>query len=144
MDTMTIALLAFWGAFFVVVWKVGKDKRKQKYTTEISDRIERCAYINKQIHACEELLFTIRMSDQHHQKNIQLTWKTETELIKEADIWVDGSSWTTEQLKRLTEGKIDELTTSLFKELNKFPKMRHTNVILSTLLQPIQGRGSDH
>lgn len=143
MDSTTIVLLIFWAAVIVLCRKLGSDKRKQKYTTEISDRIERCAYINKQIHACEELLFTIRMSDQHHQKNIQLTWKTETELIKEADIWVDGSSWTTEQLKRLTEGKIEELTTSLFKELDKFPKMRHNNVIISTLLSPIEERGSD-
>lgn len=143
MDSMALALLTFWVTVFVLLWKLGGNKRKQKYTTEISDRIERCAYINKQIHACEELLFTIRMSDQHHQKNIQLTWKTETELIKEADIWVDGSSWTTEQLKRLTEGKIEELTTSLFKELDKFPKMRHNNVIISTLLSPIEERGSD-
>lgn len=143
MDEMTIFLLIFWtAAALFAAWRYGRHKRKQKYTTELSDRIERCAYINRQIHACEELLLAIRMSDQHHQKNIQLTWKTETELIKEADIWVDGTSQTTEQLKILTECKMEELITSLFKELGKMPDMRHNNVIRTITLRPLGDRGS--
>lgn len=142
MDSMTIALLFFWAVFFFVLWKNGKKKQKQKYTTEISDTIEKLNYINKQIHACEELLQEIRLTDDHHHKNFTLNWTTETDLIKEADIWVDGSSKTTEQLKALAEGKREELITSLFREIEKLPKRSHNNVIITTLLQPIKQRGS--
>ena len=134
--------LIIWSWLLYQIIKPFLKKAKEKYTTELADSIEKTHYIKRQIDACEELLFAIRTSDEHHQRNVQLTWTTETELIKNADIWVDGSSQTTEQLKILAEGKIDELTTSLFKELDKISRMRHNNVIITTALRPLRYRGS--
>ena len=140
-----IMMLAVWGFMLYLILKRiirNANKRKQKYTTKLADSIEKCHYIKRQIDACEELLLAIRMSDEHHQRNIQLTWTTETELIKNADIWVDGSSQTTEQLRALAESKVEELITSLFIELDRISEMRHNNVIITTALRPLGDRGS--
>ena len=140
--TACAVCLITWSWLLFQLIKPLLKRARDRYTTELADSIEKTHYIKRQIDACEELLFAIRTSDEHHQRNVQLTWTTETELIKNADIWVDGSSWTTEQLRILAEGKIDELTTSLFKELDKISRMRHNNVIITTALRPLRYRGS--
>ena len=140
--TACAVCLITWSWLLFQLIKPLLKRARDRYTTELADSIEKTHYIKRQIDACEELLFAIRTSDEHHQRNVQLTWTTETELIKNADIWVDGSSWTTEQLRILAEGKIDELTTSLFKELDKISRMRHNNVIITTALRPLRSRGS--
>ena len=132
MDSMMMALLIFWTGIFILFFR-RKRKENRKYTTETSDRIEKMHYINAQIHACEELLTEIDLCDEHHHKNVSLTWTTETDLVKKADIWVDGSSRTTEQLRELTLDKMEELASSLFAEMDKLPIRRHNNVIISTL-----------
>ena len=140
--TACAVCLITWSWLLFQLVKPLLKRARDRYTTELANSIEKTHYIKRQIDACEELLFAIRTSDEHHQRNVQLTWTTETELIKNADIWVDGSSWTTEQLRILAEGKIDELTTSLFKELDKISRMRHNNVIITTALRPLRYRGS--
>ena len=140
--TACAVCLITWSWLLFQLIKPLLKRARDRYTTELADSIEKTHYIKRQIDACEELLFAIRTSDEHHQRNVQLTWTTETELIKNADIWVDGSSWTTEQLRILAEGKIDELTSSLFKELDKISRMRHNNVIITTALRPLRSRGS--
>lgn len=142
--TACAVCLITWSWLLFQLIKPLLKRARDRYTTELADSIEKTHYIKRQIDACEELLFAIRTSDEHHQRNVQLTWTTETELIKNADIWVDGSSWTTEQLRILAEGKIDELTTSLFKELDKISRMRHNNVIITTALKPLRNRGEWH
>ena len=142
--TACAVCLITWSWLLYQLIKPLLKKTRDRYTTELADSIEKTHYIKRQIDACEELLFAIRTSDEHHQRNVQLTWTTETELIKNADIWVDGSSQTTEQLRTLAESKIDYLPTSLFRELDKIHRMRHNNVIQSTALRPLRDRGEWH
>jgi len=122
-DTGIIALLLY--CFFAWIAKVIPQKNEEEvrdYDEELSDRIDRLYYINKQIKAVEELITDIDLTGGEHQKNISLDWQTAAGQKYTADMWIDGQSDVTEQMRVLAEKRLEELTTSLLKEIDSLQK----------------------
>lgn len=94
-------------------------ERKQEYNQEISERIRRISELDEKIQALQELITDIDLSDSDRLKNISLEWETTAGKNLTADMWLDGQSDVTKQMRILAGEQLDELTTSLFDEIEK-------------------------
>ena len=97
----------------------GVEKEEKKYTLELSETIEKIYKINKKIENIMNLLTDIETSDGDNLKNITLDWQTVTGKSLTADVWIDGKSEVTEQMRILANKRLEELTNSLFAEIEK-------------------------
>lgn len=102
--------------------ETGTDVREVPvYSAEVSERIDRIYAINRQIRGILDLISDIDSSDGSNIKNITLNWQTVTGVDLTADMLIDGRSEVTEQMRILAEKRLDELTASLFSEIEKLP-----------------------
>lgn len=131
-------LLASCAAWFFL----RRHKPRGEYSADLADRINRIAYINKQIGECEDLLTEIKLTDLHQVKNIPLHWQTVAGVNHKADIFISGDGGeVTRKLVDLTKARRRELITSLFTELSKLPLRRFANVTQTTAENGRNGRG---
>ena len=92
---------------------------KREYNHELSDRIEKINRINEQIKGIQELITDIGLSGEENLKNISLDWETTSGKNLSADMLIDGRSNVTKQMRKLAGERLEELTTSLFDEIEK-------------------------
>lgn len=92
---------------------------KREYNHELSDRIEKINRINEQIKGIQELITDIDLSGEENLKNISLDWETTSGKNLSADMLIDGQSEVTKQMRKLAGERLEELTTSLFNEIEK-------------------------
>ena len=108
-----------------VYWVVKWLKRKKKefiWNLEVSDKIEELSYINRQAKMCDELMTDINLSNPNKLQGMTLKWNSGAGVSKELDLYADGESEVTEELRRLAGERLTELTSSLsgkFDDLNK-------------------------
>lgn len=119
-----LCLLLFYA---VASWIISKlhtledEPEEPEYTDELSERIKRIYYINEQICKVQELITDIEVSGEDNLKNIMLDWQTAAGKNYTADMWIDGKSEVTAQMRKLAGERLNELTTSLFDEISKLP-----------------------
>lgn len=92
---------------------------KREYNHELSDRIEKINRLNEQIKGIQELITDIDLSGEENLKNISLDWETTSGKNLSADMLIDGQSNVTKQMRKLAGERFEELTTSLFSEIEK-------------------------
>ena len=92
---------------------------KCEYNHELSDRIERINRLNEQIKNVQELITDIDLSGEENLKNFTLEWQTTLGKNLSADMLIDGQSEVTKQMRKLAGERLEELTTSLFDEIEK-------------------------
>ena len=92
---------------------------KREYSHELSDRIDKLHRLNEQIKGIQELITDIDLSREENLKNISLDWETTSGKNLSADMLIDGQSNVTKQMRKLAGERLEELTTSLFNEIEK-------------------------
>lgn len=134
-----ILILCGWGIF------KGLDSSPPSsegyYSAELSNQIRKINYLNDQLQAVEELIIDIQLSDCNHHKNVRLDWQTSYGKNLSADVWVDGDSQVTAQTLALAEERERELTSTLFREMDKLNALRHKQNVSRTIV--INRRGED-
>lgn len=136
-----ISLLAFcfWGVFRRI--DSPPPSSDGTYSAELSNQIRKISYLNDQLQAVEELIIDIQLSDCNHHKNVRLDWQTSYGKNLSADVWVDGDSQVTAQTLALAEERERELTSTLFREMDKLNALRHKQNVSRTIV--INRRGED-
>lgn len=104
-------------AFAMIYSGKPKHNNSLSYNTEIDNIIERIYQIAQQIRNINEMLTEIELSDGDRVKNFSQEFTTAVGKKISVDVWADGQSATTMQLKELAETRLEELATSLFEEI---------------------------
>lgn len=116
------ALACFLFYRFVLV-KDNEEKKiiesKREYSHELSERIDKLYWLNEQIKSVQELITDIELSGEKNLKNFTLEWQTTLGKNLSADMLIDGQSEVTKQMRKLAGERLEELTTSLFEEIEK-------------------------
>lgn len=94
-------------------------KTSNFYNAKVDECIERIWEITQQIRNINEMITEIELSGIDRMKNFSQEFTTIIGKKISVDIWADGSSATTNQLKKLAEARLDELTSSLSAEIEK-------------------------
>lgn len=127
---MTIIIIAVYMIFGYLIWREVRPKPKPRppdktpartYTEEMAQSINRIYYLNQQIKVVQEMLTELSLSGSNNLKNFSQEWETVSGKHFSADMWADGSSEVTKQLQVLAQKRLEELTASLFQELDKLP-----------------------
>lgn len=92
---------------------------KREYNHELSERIDKLYWLNEQIKSVQELITDIDLSGEENLKNFTLEWQTALGKNLSADMLIDGQSEVTKQMRKLAGERLEELTTSLFDEIEK-------------------------
>lgn len=92
---------------------------KCEYNHELSEKIDKLYWLNEQIKSVQELITDIDLSGEENLKNFTLEWQTTLGKNLSADMLIDGQSNVTKQLRKLAGERLEELTTSLFDEIEK-------------------------
>lgn len=92
---------------------------KREYSHELSERIDKLYWLNEQIKSVQELITDIDLSGEKNLKNFTLEWQTALGKNLSADMLIDGQSEVTKQMRKLAGERLEELTTSLFEEIEK-------------------------
>lgn len=127
---MIIIIIAVYMIFGYLIWREIRPKPKpnprppdkppkRNYTEEMAQSIERIYYLNQQIKIVQEMLTELSLSGSNNLKNFSQEWETVSGKHFSADMWADGSSEVTKQLQLLAQKRLEELTASLFRELDK-------------------------
>ena len=127
-DVMSIGMLILLNALacflfyrFVLV-KDNEEKNsenKREYSHELSERIDKLYWLNERIKNIQELITDIDLSGEENLKNFTLEWQTALGKNLSADMLIDGQSEVTKQMRKLAGERLEELTTSLFDEIEK-------------------------
>lgn len=115
-------LLACFLFYRFVLVKDNEEKiveSKREYNHELSERIDKLHWLNEQIKSVQELITDIDLSGEENLKNFTLEWQTALGKNLSADMLIDGQSEVTKQMRKLAEERFEELTTSLFDEIEK-------------------------
>lgn len=127
-DVMSIGLLILLNAlacflfYRFVLCNDNEEKiveSKREYSHELSERIDKLYWLNEQIKSVQELITDIELSGEENLKNFTLEWQTALGKNLSADMLIDGQSEVTKQMRKLAGERLEELTTSLFDEIEK-------------------------
>lgn len=116
----------------ICLFKFLHKPKSRDITPELLNRLDKIYYLKQQYIQAQQLLFDIDMSKPDSLKNIELEWETATGKIKQANIWTDGKSHTTKQMRLAVVSRLEEISTSLNSELDKIPKRSSPNIDQTT------------
>lgn len=127
---LAVLLLIFFCA--LPVWWIAERIRRKlragfRYNPEVADRIEEISYLNQQARQCEELHTDIDLANPYQLQGLTLHWNSGSGASRELELFADGESQVTEELRRLAGERLSELTSSLSDKLNDLN--RRTNGI---------------
>lgn len=132
MDLETLAAIIGMGGIYYLAFRLFKPKPKKQlfqYTSELSDQIEKIAYINNKIHEWEQLQTEIRLSDEHHHKAINLSWTTAAGIEQNCSSWVGDGSRSEEKMLLLSQENIEQLKEDLSYEIQKLPTINKVGFV---------------
>lgn len=108
-------------------WLRRKRRRDFRYDPEVADRIEELSYINRQAQECEELMTDVDLANPYQLQGLTLRWNSGSGASRELDLYADGSSQVTEELRRLAGERYSELTTSLSEKMDELSRRTNGN-----------------
>lgn len=147
MDAETFAAVIGLVSVYVVAFKLLKPKPKKQvfeYTTELSDQIEKVAYINNKIKEWEQLQQEIRLSDEHHHKAINLSWTTTAGHEKNCSSWIGDGGRSEEKMLLLSQENIEQLIEQLSIEIPKLTSKSREVKLLPCRHFPTEPKSRSH
>lgn len=112
---------------WVLALRIRKKRREFRYTPEVADTLEEIGYLNQQARQCEELHTDIDLTNPYQMQGLSLTWNSGSGASRKIDLYADGQSRVTEELRILAGERLAELTSSLSERLDDLNKRTNGN-----------------
>lgn len=131
-NELTAAVLLLIALYTLPVWRLAvwiRDKSGGdfRYNPEVADRIEEISHLNQQARQCEELHTDIDLANPYQLQGLTLHWNSGSGASRELELFADGESQVTEELRRLAGERLSELTSSLSDRLEDLNKRTNGN-----------------